>query len=284
MRTAMSKRKKILLTTCMYIGYVLIAIIFIGPILFLFISSLKTYAQIESDMSNIYAFLPHGTLSLDNYVNVIKKMDFLKYFKNSVVVTLIFMISATVINAMVGYALGMLKFKGRRIIISIIVALSIIPTESIVINRFVVVNQLGLLNTYLGLAIPSVAYPMYMFLYYNHFRGIPADLQEAAILDGASYGKIFLMIMLPLSKPIITTVAIMAFIRSWSDLLWPTLVTRDGTYRTLPLALKTLFSDTYTDWGQVFAFSTLMVIPTMIVFLLFQKHFVASVTSSGIKG
>lgn len=284
MRTAMSKRKKILLTTCMYIGYVLIAVIFIGPILFLFISSLKTYAQIESDMSNIYAFLPHGTLSLDNYVNVIKKMDFLKYFKNSVVVTIIFMVSATVINAMVGYALGMLKFKGRRIIISIIVALSIIPTESIVINRFVVVNQLGLLNTYLGLAIPSVAYPMYMFLYYNHFRGIPADLQEAAILDGASYGKIFLMIMLPLSKPIITTVAIMAFIRSWSDLLWPTLVTRDGTYRTLPLALKTLFSDTYTDWGQVFAFSTMMVIPTMIVFLLFQKHFVASVTSSGIKG
>ena len=284
MRTAMSKRKKNLLKICMYVGYVLIAIVFIGPILFLFISSLKTYAQIESDMSNIYAFLPHGTLSFDNYVNVIKKMDFLKYFKNSVVVTAIFMIAATVINAMVGYALGMLKFKGRRIIISVIVAMSIIPTESIVINRFMVVNQLGLLNTYLGLAIPSVAYPMYMFLYYNHFRGIPADLQEAAILDGAGYGTIFLKIMLPLSKPIITTVAIMAFIRSWSDLLWPTLVTRDGTYRTLPLALKTLFSDTYTDWGQVFAFSTMMVIPTMIVFLLFQKHFVASVTSSGIKG
>lgn len=284
MKTAMSKRKKILLTICMYVGYLLIAIIFIGPIIFLFISSLKTSAQIESDMSNIYAFLPHGMLSLDNYENVIKKMDFLKYFKNSVIVTIIFMVAATVINAMVGYALGMLKFKGRRIIISVIVAMSIIPTESIIINRFVVVNQLGLLNTYLGLAIPSVAYPMYMFLYYNHFRGIPADLQEAAILDGAGYWTIFSKIMLPLSKPIITTVAIMAFIRSWSDLLWPTLVTRDGTYRTLPLALKTLFSDTYTDWGQVFAFSTMMVIPTMIVFLLFQKHFVASVTSSGIKG
>ena len=110
------------------------------------------------------------------------------------------------------------------------------------------------------------------------------QLQEAAIIDGASYWKIFTKIMMPLSKPIITTVAIMAFIRSWSDLLWPTLVTRDGTYRTLPLALKSLFSDTYTDWGQVFAFSTLMVIPTMILFLVFQKQFVASVTSSGIKG
>ena len=135
-----------------------------------------------------------------------------------------------------------------------------------------------------GLAIPSVAYPMYMYLYYNHFKGMPKELQEAAIIDGASYWKIFTKIMMPLSKPIITTVAIMAFIRSWSDLLWPTLVTRDGTYRTLPLALKSLFSDTYTDWGQVFAFSTLMVIPTMILFLVFQKQFVASVTSSGIKG
>lgn len=284
MRGAMSKNRKMFLKICMYTGYVLIAAVFIAPILFLFVSGFKTATQIESDMSNIYAFLPHGQLSFDNFVNVIYKVDFLKYFKNSIIVTAIFVVAATIINAMVGYALGTLKFKGRRLIISVVVAMSIIPTESIIINRFMVVNQLGLLNSYIGLAIPSVAYPMYMFLYYNHFKGIPQDLQEAAILDGASYGKIFWMIMLPLSKPIITTVAIMAFIRSWADLLWPTLVTRDGTYRTLPLALKTLFADTYTDWGQVFAFSTMMVIPTMIIFLLFQKHFVASVTSSGIKG
>ena len=250
MRTAMSKRKKIIMKLCMYLGYLLIAAIFIGPIVFLFVSSLKPYAQIESDMSNIRAFIPYGDLSLDNYINVIVKAD----------------------------------FRGKAIIISTIVALSIIPTESIIINRFMTVNSLGMLNTYIGLAIPSVAYPMYMYLYYNHFKGMPKELQEAAIIDGASYWKIFTKIMMPLSKPIITTVAIMAFIRSWSDLLWPTLVTRDGTYRTLPLALKSLFSDTYTDWGQVFAFSTLMVIPTMILFLVFQKQFVASVTSSGIKG
>ena len=256
---------------CMYLGYLLIAAIFIGPIVFLFVSSLKPYAQIESDMSNIRAFIPYGDLSLDNYINVIVKADFFKFFKNSVVVTIIFVLLATTINAMIGYALGMLNFRGKAIIISTIVALSIIPTESIIINRFMTVNSLGLLNTYIGLAIPSVAYPMYMYLYYNHFKGMPKELQEAAIIDGASYWKIFTKIM-------------MAFIRSWSDLLWPTLVTRDGTYRTLPLALKSLFSDTYTDWGQVFAFSTLMVIPTMILFLVFQKQFVASVTSSGIKG
>ena len=268
----------------MYIGYLLVALVFIAPIVFLLVSSFKPYTQIESDMSNIYAFLPHGEMSLDNFVNVIRKADFLRFFKNSTVVTVIYVLLATFLNAMAGYALGMLDFKGRSVIISIVVALSIIPTESIVINRFMVANKLGLLNSYAGLVLPSVAYPMFIFLYYNHFKGMPKDLQEAAILDGAGYWQIFKKIMMPLSKPIITTVAILAFIRSWGDLLWPTLVTRDNQYRTLPLALKTLFSDTYTDWGQVFAFSTLMCIPTMIIFVAFQKQFVASVTSSGIKG
>ena len=108
---------------CMYLGYLLIAAIFIGPIVFLFVSSLKPYAQIESDMSNIRAFIPYGDLSLDNYINVIVKADFFKFFKNSVVVTIIFVLLATTINAMIGYALGMLNFRGKAIIISTIVAL-----------------------------------------------------------------------------------------------------------------------------------------------------------------
>ena len=95
MRTAMSKRKKIIMKLCMYLGYLLIAAIFIGPIVFLFVSSLKPYAQIESDMSNIRAFIPYGDLSLDNYINVIVKADFFKFFKNSVVVTIIFVLLAT---------------------------------------------------------------------------------------------------------------------------------------------------------------------------------------------
>lgn len=284
MRTAMSKQKKIFIRVLMYVLYTMIAFVFIAPILFLLFSAFKPYPQIEADMSNIYAFLPHGKPTLENFTNVIYKVNFFKFFKNSAVVTVIDIVCATIINAMVGYALGMLRFKGRRMWISLIVAFSIIPTESIIINRFIVINRLGLLNSYIGLAIPSIAYPMYMYLYYNHFKGMPIDLQEAAILDGASYSKIFWMIMIPLSKPILTTVAIMAFIRSWGDLLWPTLVTRDNTYRTLPLALNSLQSDVYTDWGQVFAFSLLMVIPVLVTFLLFQKQFISSMTSSGIKG
>lgn len=174
---------------CMYLGYLLIAAIFIGPIVFLFVSSLKPYAQIESDMSNIRAFIPYGDLSLDNYINVIVKADFFKFFKNSVVVTIIFVLLATTINAMIGYALGMLNFRGKAIIISTIVALSIIPTESIIINRFMTVNSLGMLNTYIGLAIPSVAYPMYMYLYYNHFKECRRNCRRLQLLMEPATGK-----------------------------------------------------------------------------------------------
>ena len=267
-----------------YIGYVLIAFLFIAPIVYLVVSSLKNDTQIVADMSTFKAFLPVGELSLDNYVAVIQKVDFLKFFKNSAVVSVIYVGVATIINGMIGYALGMLEFKGKRLVISLVIALSVIPTEAVIINRFLVANELGILNSYIGLAIPTVAYPMFMFLYYNHFKGMPKELMEAAIVDGDSYAGIFWHIMFPLSKPIIATVAIMGFIRSWGDLLWPTLVTRDETYRTLPLALRALSTDVYIFWGQIFAFATLMTIPVFVIFLLFQKQFIQSLAMSGIKG
>lgn len=113
---------------------------------------------------------------------------------------------------------------------------------------------------------------------------MPRELLEAAIVDGETYNGIFWKIMLPLSKPVISTVAIMGFIRSWGDLLWPTLVTRDETYRTLPLALRALSTDVYIFWGQIFAFASLMTLPVLIIFILFQKQFIQSLAMTGIKG
>lgn len=284
MRTAMTKRKKFFYLLAHYAGYLLLVFLFIAPIVYLVVSSLKNDTQIVADMSTFRAFLPVGELSLENYSTVIQKVDFFKFFKNSAVVAVIYVLLATIVNSMIGYSLGMLEFKGKRLIISLIIALSVIPTEAVIINRFLVVNQLGMLNCYAGLAIPTVAYPMFMFLYYNHFKGMPKELMEAAIVDGDSYAGIFWHIMFPLSKPIIATVAIMGFIRSWGDLLWPTLVTRDETFRTLPLALRALSTDVYIFWGQIFAFATLMTIPVFVIFLLFQKQFIQSLTMSGIKG
>ena len=261
---AMSVAKTRTLKIVSMIMYVLIACVFVLPILYMFVSSFKTDTQIVSDMSTIKAFLPTGELGLSNAV---------------VNVTL-----AVIVNSMIGYALGMLGFKGKGLIVSLIIALAVVPSESVIINKFIVVNSMGLINSLWGLAIPSAGYPMFIFLFYNHFKGMPMELVEAAVVDGEKYSGVFWKIMMPLSKPIIATVAIMGFIRIWGDVLWPTLVTRDETWRTLPLALRALSTDVYIFWGQIFAFSSLMTLPVLILFLMFQKQFIQSLTTTGIKG
>ena len=284
MATVMNKKDKYINRTILYIGYVLISFIFVFPMWYMFISSIKPDAQIVRDMSTIRAFIPSSNIAIENYIDIVNKVKFFKFFKNSAIVSVASIAGATIINAMIGYSLGMLNFKGKRLIVSLMLALAIVPTEAVIINRFLVAFQLGMINSYVGLALPLIAYPMYIFLYYKHFQGMPKELMEAAKVDGESYSGIFWNIMLPLSKPICTTVAMMAFIRSWGDLLWPSLVTRDESFRTLPLALRALSTDVYVYWGQIFAFTSLMTLPVLIVFLLFQKQFIQSLAMTGIKG
>ena len=264
---AMSAAKTRTLKIVSMIMYVLIACVFVLPILYMFVSSFKTDTQIVSDMSTIKAFLPTGELGLSNYSTIMVEGQFWRFFKNSALIAVVNVTLAVIVNSMIGYALGMLGFKGKGLIVSLIIALAVVPSESVIINKFIVVNSMGLINSLWGLAIPSAGYPMFIFLFYNHFKGMPMEL-----------------IMMPLSKPIIATVAIMGFIRIWGDVLWPTLVTRDETWRTLPLALRALSTDVYIFWGQIFAFSSLMTLPVLILFLMFQKQFIQSLTTTGIKG
>ena len=281
---AMDKRRKMGMQILYYALYILIGCFFVLPMLYMFVSSVKTDDQIVADMSTFRAFLLSGELTLNNFRLLVEKVHFFLFFKNSTVVAVINVVLVTLINAMIGFALGQLEFKGKKFLVSLIIALAIIPTESVIINKFLIANKLHMLNSYAGLALPTIGYPMYIFLYYNHFKGMPKELVEAAVMDGVSYIGVFFRIMLPLSKPILATVAILGFIRSWGDLLWPTLVTRDETYRTLPLALRALSTDVYIFWGQIFAFATLMTLPVLIVFIIFQKQFIQSLAMTGIKG
>lgn len=276
--------RKTVTSASFYILYIFISLIFIAPLLFLFISAMKEETQLVSDMATMKAFVPYGKMNLDNYIAVFEKLDFFHYFRNTTLNALIQIVIGVVINGMMGYALGMLEFKGSKLLVSLMIALTIIPTEAVVINRFMVTKDIGLINTIWSLSIPNLATPMYVYLFYQHFRGMPKDLVEAAVIDGESYAGIFFKIMTPLSKPIYSTVAIMTLIRAWGDLLWPTLVTRDNTWRTLTQALRGLDDSVYTFWGQIFAFSAMMTLPLLVLFIAFQKQFVQSVAMSGIKG
>ena len=276
-----SKKRKI--SMLLYLSLSLIAVLFILPPICLFVSSFKTSNQISVDMSNIFAFLPHGRMGLENYVYLFGKLDVGRFFLNSLVSSAASILLAVLFNAMMGFALGMLKFRGKGFLISLVLSLLIVPSEAVIVNKMIVVNAMGLIDHMLALILPFMATPFYIFLFYQHFKDMPFDLMEAAVMDGCSYPQIFFKIMLPLSKPVIATVSILLFIKRWGDLAWPAMVTRSNAIKVLPLALQSFYGD-MNDWGPIFAMGTVMTVPVMIIFVLFQKQFIQSIAMSGIKG
>jgi multiple sugar transport system permease protein len=195
------------------------------------------------------------------------------------------------VNSLIAYALARLRFKGRGILLGVIIALIIIPFEAVAIPLLVLVNKLPWfggattwLDSYHVQIIPFIADAFSIFLFYQFFINIPKALEEAALIDGASLFRIFWNIVIPLSKPIIATVAILQALASWNRFMWPLMVTRGPGVRPLTVGIQSFFGQDPRLWGDLMAFASLITIPVLIVFLLFQKWFVQSVASTGIKG
>jgi len=179
----------------------------------------------------------------------------------------------------------------RQFLVSAIVALMIIPFEAVAVPLLLLVNQapqlLGFaswIDSYRVQIIPFIADAFSIFLFYQFFIGLPRDLEEAALVDGASRLRIYWSIIIPLSRPVIATVAILQFITHWGDFLWPLMVTRGELYRPLPIAIQQYFGRDPKIWGDIMAFAAMITLPVLVVFLLFQRWFIESVASSGIKG
>lgn len=264
---------------------IVVALFFLFPIVFMFVSSIKNNeTQIIRDMSSISAFIPYGDLGLKNYFDVFKQMPFGRFMFNSVFIVGSTVLTGLVLNSMIAYALARLRFKGRGLILSFIIALIIIPTEVVVIPLLLMVNRIGWLDSYQVQIVPFIVDAFSIFLFYQFFIGLPKSLDEAAKIDGANPFQVYWKIIVPLSKPVFATVAILQFLFRWGDFLWPLMVTRGYEYRPLPVAIQQFFSQDPKVWGDIFAFASMVTIPSLIIFLLFQKWFLRSVASSGIKG
>lgn len=264
---------------------IVVALFFLFPIVFMFVSSIKNNeTQIIRDMSSISAFIPYGELGLKNYFDVFKQMPFGRFMFNSVFIVGSTVLTGLVLNSMIAYALARLRFKGRGLILSVIIALIIIPTEVVVIPLLLMVNRIGWLDSYQVQIVPFIVNAFSIFLFYQFFIGLPKSLDEAAKIDGANPFQVYWKIIVPLSKPVFATVAILQFLFRWGDFLWPLMVTRGYEYRPLPVAIQQFFSQDPKVWGDIFAFASMVTIPSLIIFLLFQKWFMRSVASSGIKG
>jgi multiple sugar transport system permease protein len=268
-----------------YLLMTILSIFFLFPIIFMLVSSIKNNeTQVLMDMSTLYAFVPRGEIGVQNYYDVFDQMSFGRFMFNSVFIVGMMVIFGLMINSLIAYALARLRFKGRNLLLAIIIALIIIPLEAVAVPLLLLVNRFGWLESYHVQIIPFMADALSIFLFYQFFIGLPRELEEAALVDGASLFRIYWSIILPLSRPVFATVAILQFLTHWGDFLWPLMVTRGEDFRPLPVAMQQFFSQDPKVWGDIMAFAAMITIPVLIVFLLFQKWFVQSVATTGVKG
>ncbi len=224
--------------------------------------------------------------TLEPYRQVITSFPMMRVFFNSTVVAIATTLGQLVLASMSGYAFARFRFPGRDLLFYLYLATLMVPFAVTVTPLFIIVKTLGWTNSYAGLIVPPMFSAFGTFLMRQFFLSLPAELEEAATLDGASTLMTFLRVIVPISGPAFATLGIFSFMASWNSFLWPLLIVSNHDYMTLPLALSTLqgLYPGQTQWNLVMAGTVISVIPMIVVFLLAQRWVIEGVTASGLKG
>ena len=274
-----------------------LALIFAFPLLFMFVSSLKPDLQIFGDLSSVAAFLPVGNISLDNYTAVFDRVPAARFLVNSIGISAITVVLGVFINSLAAFALSRMRIPGKGFILTLIIATLIVPFETLALPLVWWVNQLpsftwdqfgfsftqGWLDTYQVQIIPFIVNAFSIYLFHQYFESIPKELDEAARMDGAGWFTIYRRIIMPVSGPAIATVAILTFLPAWNSYLWPLMVVQSEDLRPVMLGIQ-YFYELNVSWGQVMAYSSMITLPVIALFVAFQRSFVTSIASTGVKG
>jgi multiple sugar transport system permease protein len=239
-------------------------------------------------MPEIFSYPPKAIPSAaqwKNYPEVFKLIPFGTYYGNTIVLVAWNVIGVLLSNVAIAFALARLRFKGRKLLFALSIGTLMIPSTVTMIPTFIEWSWLGGLNTFLPLVVPSFfGNAFFIFLLVQFFRTIPFDYDEAALIDGASYPRIMVQIILPMARPIVAVMVIFTFLNTWNDFMGPLLYLNDSKLYTLALGLKSLLSSYNSYWHILMAAATLVVAPLVIVFFIGQKSFIAGLTMGGIKG
>ncbi len=264
----------------LYIILALFTVTSLGPFIFSFFSSFKTFSHI---LDFPPTFFPQPW-TFDNFSKLINYPGFPRWIFNSFVVSISIAVLNVLFSAMAGYALSRLKFPGRNLVFTLTLAVMMIPIPVLIIPKFLIMNSLGLVNTYFAIILPLMAQPFSVFLMIQFMKSLPRELEESAMLDGASYQTIFRQVILPLVKPALTAVTILSFQGAWNDFLWPLLTLDSQNMYTLPVGLFFFKDAHYTEYNLLIAGSMFNTIPMLVLFFIFQRYFIEGVTSSAVKG
>ncbi|MDN5360531.1 MAG: multiple sugar transport system permease protein [Thermotogaceae bacterium] len=263
-----------------YLILVAVMIMINLPFLWMVITSFKTEEEVFSWPIKFYPTL----FSFENYKGAFSLMPLTRLLLNTLFVAGSVTVLQLILNSLAAYGLSRFKFKGRDVIFIILIGTLMIPREVIIIPLYIIINSMGLVDTYQSQIFPFASSAFGIFLLRQFFLGIPDELEDAALMDGASRLQIFWKVILPLSLPALWTTAIFSFLASWNSYLWPLVAINDSKKQMIQVGLSQFSSDWMTQWTWKMAATTVAVVPIIIFFFFIQKQYVEGIRGIGIKG
>lgn len=264
----------------LYLVLTVVMVIVIAPFAWMVLGSFKGQAELRAVPPTWWP----ESASLDNYAELFRRLNFGQFFFNSALVAVVVTAGNLVFCSMLGYALAMLEFRGKKLLFAVVIGTLMIPGVVTFVPLFVLVANANLVDTLPGLFLPFLVAPFGVFLMRQFISGLPKELLDAGRVDGASELKIFWRIILPLCGPALATLGILTFLGSWNNFLWPLVVAQNQSHYTLPVALALISTgQQITNYGLLLAGATVVVVPILIVFLVFQRRFIEGIATTGIK-
>jgi len=262
-------------------GLTLLAIVLAAaaffPVLWMLSASFKT-----RDTVNDGKLIP-SDFTLHNFVYVFTEVPFARYLLNSFIVSAVVTLVALLLHSMAAYALARLRFPGREVVFTVIFSTLLVTAPVVLIPLFLIVRQLGLLDTYAGLILPAIFNAFGIFLLRQFYLQMPRELEEAAIIDGCGYWRVYWSVILPLSKPILSALSIFFFLANWNAFLWPLVATNNPDLTVVQLAITSFQSEHTSAWNYILAAAVVAAAPMLVLFFGFQRQIVESIKTSGLK-
>jgi raffinose/stachyose/melibiose transport system permease protein len=265
----------------LWISLLIVVLVWIAPFVFIVFTSLKS----NTTVMGTTAFSPPQELDWTNYTAAWARGGFSTTFFNSTLITVIKVPLGLFLSSMAAYALSRMEFVGRKFIFLVVVFGTMIPFQVMLAPLFAVVSKFGLLNTYVGVILPYLAFgvPYQVFVLHGFFKAVPKELSEAALVDGASHFTIFRRIFLPISLPVLSALLIVDFVATWNEFAMALVLLQDRSMWTLPLGLMAFQGQFASDYGQLNSAIIMTVLPATIVYMIFQRYFVSGLTSGAVK-
>jgi multiple sugar transport system permease protein len=271
------RRRLHMVRLVLYVVSSALAFMTVAPLFYMVSMSLKQTNEVFG--TNL---VPHHP-TFGNFVYVFTQVDFIRFLWNTFFVSAVVTFIALIFHSMAGYALARLRFPGRDAIFLAMFATFLISQPVIIVPLFILARTLHLLDSYAGLIVPSIFNAFGIFLLRQFYLGVPRELEEAALIDGASYFRIWRSIILPLSRPIMSALAILFFLANWNSFLWPLTIISNQDLWMVQVAIASFREQYNGSWNYIMAASTVVALPTIVMFVIFQKRIVESIKTSGVK-